>query len=191
MSAYGWLTRDVWTRTWRRAYLFALKLKHPPHEAEDFVQAAVTDALDPAAKPWVPGAKPDFASHVCNLVYSAHGNHVQSYEVLNARVPLTHSALRGEAAPGDPEEALMAKGEDELAAARYDALLERTEADTLVSLLLEDGEGETSTERAVTAGHSLDDIKFARQRLKRHIQAVVRALPSPEDPDGEKGGDSR
>jgi hypothetical protein len=188
-GGYSWLTREVWNETYRRAYLYARKLRHPPHEAEDFAQAAMAAALDPEKSPWVPLGAVDFASHVCNLLYSAHGNHVQSYGVLHANVPLTDEALGAQVDHGAPDATLARNHEQELARARYEALLERTKDDALVSRLLEDDEEDghdTSTERALAAGHTLDEIKFARQRLKRHIEAVLRQMPGPHD--GKKGG---
>jgi hypothetical protein len=183
MAGYAWLTPDVWRRTWRRAYLFALRLKHPPHEAEDFVGAAVLDALDPQEKPWAPLGEKDFASHVCNCLYSRHGNYVQSYDYQNARVPLTHEVLAGQVNTRTPEQIACETEDNELAGRRYDALLDRVEKDALVSLLLEDGEGESSTDRARAAGYSLDDIEAGRKRLKRYIEAVVKQFPAPAEID--------
>jgi len=179
MGAKLWLTRAVWTEAWGRAYAYALRLKHPKHEAEDFAQGAIVAALDPAKSEWVPLAPVDFPSHVCNLLWSAHGNHVQSYAVRNASFPLTEEALDSQVDARDSHVVLLETRWAAFAEARYRALLDRVAGDALVSLLLADGKGESSTKRAVAAGHTLDEIEAARKRLKRHIRAVVLQMPTP------------
>lgn len=180
MGGYEWLTRDVWNRAWRRAYLLALRLSHPSERAEDFVQAAITEALDPDDKPWSAQGTVDFASHVCNLLRGAHGHSIEGYELLCVGAPLTRKAP-GRLLHAPTLEATLREPRDAaLARSRYHALLERVHKDALVSLLLEEGQGESSTNRAREAGYSREDIKDARQRLKRHIQVVVEHIPDPD-----------
>jgi hypothetical protein len=51
----------------------------------------------------------------------------------------------------------------------------------LVDAAETDDEEDTSTARATAAGYSAREIEFARRRLARHIEAVVREFPNPTD----------
>ena len=127
-----------------------------------------------------------FSKYVCSLVLSRYGNEQKSYRLRKASHVLTPEIEATAADRSTPEtNALLVESETE-GDRRYEMLLARVAGYPLVKLLLGDDppDEERSTERARAAGYSLDDIKIARERLKRHIQAVAREFESMRDKTG-------
>jgi hypothetical protein len=185
----GPVARDIVADAYERALLFAMRLGHRRDVAADFAQAAILRAIDPNDAPWRPGDKPDFASHVCNLLYSAHGNASQSYEAEHREMPRDEDdddpldvAAEGAEAEAALDDERRRRHDD----ARYALLMERIEADPLLVLFLASGSNKTSTERALEAGYSLHEIKLGRERLAGHIAAVNRQMPPLPDEGRER-----
>jgi DNA-directed RNA polymerase specialized sigma24 family protein len=167
-----------------RGFTYALKLTRRKARADELVQSAMVAALDgPTA--WDPATHPAFDSHVCNLIWSHYGNASQSYEATHSEGALTdaHENRRTEALL-DPEETLLDSAQESLAAQRTEALDTRVADDPPVRLLRDASDaGEDSTARALAAGYSAREIEFARRRLARHIEAVMREFPTPSEDD--------
>jgi hypothetical protein len=171
--------------TYKRALSYAMRLTGRKAHASELVQDSIVAALDgPSA--WDPTRHPAFDSHVCNLVWSRYGHSTDSYEALHSEGSVTdaHENRRTEALL-DPEETLLDGKHEALAAQRTAALDARVADDAQVRLLLDAADADDdSTSRATAAGYSAREIEFARRRLARHIEAVMREFPNPTD-DGE------
>jgi len=101
--------------TYKRALLYGLELTRRKARATELVQEAMFAALEgPTA--WDPEKHPDFASHVCNLMWSHNGNASQSYEATHSDGAITGvHENRGEDALPDAEESLLDDKQDLLA----------------------------------------------------------------------------
>lgn len=157
--------------------------------ATELVDAAVAEAIDPDARPWDPSLEPSLGEYLCTLVWSLHGNELTSYRVTHASERLSEAEDESVPSSRNPDRMVMKARDEAKAARRNAALLRRVQGDALVMLLLEDSDDDEpdedderpgeriaeppSTRRALKKGHTLQEIKNARERLKRHAQAVV------------------
>ena len=126
---------------------------------------------------------------MCDFVWSRYGHEITSYHVTHASERLSEAENESVPSSRNPDRLVM-DARDEAKAARCNAaLLRRVDGDALVMLLLEENDDDEpeedgeqpprpnaeppSTLRALKKGYTLQEIKNARERLKRHAQAVV------------------
>ncbi len=189
MAAAFSLTPAQWQAARRCALTRAIKLTRSVDRGTELADAAVAEALDPDAKPWDPKVYPDLGEYLCSLVWSLHGNELTSYRVTHASERLSEAENEAVPSSRNPDRLVMDARDEAKAARRNAALLRRVEGDALVMLLLEESDDDEayedgeeaarpnaeppSTRRALEKGYTLKDIKNARERLKRHAQAVV------------------
>jgi hypothetical protein len=183
------LTPAQWQAAMRRALTRAVKLTRSVDRGKELADAAIAEALDPDARPWDPNAYPDLGDYLCSLVWSLHGNELTSYRVTHASERLSEAEDESVPSSRNPDRLVMEARDEAKAARRNAALLRRVQGDALVLLLLEDSDDDESdedgerpaeriaeppsTRRALEKGYTLKEIKNARERLKRHAQAVI------------------
>ncbi len=183
-------TAEQWIEARERALKRAFELTKRKERAKELVHQAIMAAIDPDQHLWDPERQPDLGAYLCSLVWSIHGNELQSFRVTNASDRLDLAPDRAAPSSGNPER-LLAAARTNAEAAQFEAAVARiSKGDALVTLLLESShdalyDDETtkdlahepaSTRRALAKGYSLTDVRNARKRLQRYALSAVREI---------------
>jgi hypothetical protein len=192
MSGGVQITKAEWRKAWRIAYKRAWDLTHSKSRCRELVSLAFADVGDPPGEPWTPNGRQTLAQYVCSRVWSRFGNQITSYEWQNVRDEVDEDTMEHPLYRWNPETLLLAKEEVERATRLRGSLDVRVKGDPLIALLLQEnvepppdpnprgvggrpeGTEAESTRRALKAGYTLEEIKAARLRLKRHAIAVMK-----------------
>ena len=170
------LASQDWPRLRAQWLRFACYVSRSKQRAPDLVHEALVRALDPNDDPWRPEVEPDFARHVMRII--ANINRVEQDKEYRQRDPRSIAAAleRMTTTPKAPEDELLAAESDARAERLLATLRERLANDALALRIVNlacDGEFTRAADQAVATGHPIEEIRNARKRVSRALDAIV------------------
>jgi hypothetical protein len=178
------LTPQEWAEAVKRALKRAKELTRSKERSMELVQAAIAVAIDPE-RPWDTAKHRTFADHLCDVVWSLHGNEVQSYRVTRASHELDEAAEEGGPPPSSsrPLALLATKREATKAGRLYAELRRRVVDDPLIVLLIDhDADADLRAQEGDEVDED-DDGYRPEGEMPEDAPALVRAArPNAESP---------
>jgi len=144
--------------------------------ADDLVHEALARALDPNGDPWRPEVEPELARHLMRIMDNLHRG--EQDKALIRRDPRHVVAVNERTlSPSEtPEDLALRKEQDTQAMQRLAALKERIADDELALAIVDlarDHRFERPAEQAEATGRTIDEIRNARKRVKRAVEALI------------------
>jgi hypothetical protein len=182
------LKAQNWPRVRAELLRFACHVARSRQAADDLVQEAIQRAIDPDGDPWDPDVEPLLAKHLMRIIDNIHRGERDKREVrLDPRNKATVEE-RTARHPVTPEDAALAAEGDRAARRTLEAVKAALGDDPLalqVVALSEDGV-DRPADQVMATGARIEDIRNARKRVQRAIEAALRGdaavrPPAPRD----------
>jgi DNA-directed RNA polymerase specialized sigma24 family protein len=178
------LKAQNWPRLRADLLRFACHVARSRQAADDLVQEALRRAIDPEGDLWDPDVEPLFAKHVMRIIDNIHRGERDKREVrLDPRNKATveERTTRRSVTPEDA--ALDAEG-DRSARKTLEAVRADLRDDPLALRVVELSENgvDRPAEQAAATGARIEEIRNARKRVQRAIEAVLHGEKQARSP---------
>jgi len=165
-----------WPRVHDELLRFASYVTRSRARSPEIVNDALARALDPNDEPWRPELEPRFARHVMRIIDNLHRAAKDTARA--RRDPRNIEAVRERTTshPATPEQDALAAERDARAERLLAALRERLAGDPLALQIVDlasDGHHDRPADQALATGRSIEEIRNARKRVKRVVDALV------------------